>query len=270
MPRSQPDGGLRVDAAWGDPDGALSLVRVQVRGDVSDFTQARALGPKRRRGPAPRRGAPNDLVGLRRWFKRAGRWRCAVRGGPGTRLMHSPRVIVTRPAGEASRWVASLRTAGLEGAVLIVIEPAANASRLLATWSTPARTWRSCSSVAMRSSISFSSNGAGTPYQCTVASGYCLIAERDSGHGTRHRRGHSRQGAEVAWTDAPSTCPQPMRRFDSEALWEAVRPCAGCSRGTRVLIVRGSDDSDSVQAHECGAGRDWLAEHQIRAAGGTG
>ncbi len=42
--RWQPDGGLRVDAAWGDPEGSLSLVRVQVRGDVFDFSQADALG----------------------------------------------------------------------------------------------------------------------------------------------------------------------------------------------------------------------------------
>jgi hydroxymethylbilane synthase len=42
--RWQPDGALRIDAAWGDPEGAAPLVRVQARGAVVDFDQAGALG----------------------------------------------------------------------------------------------------------------------------------------------------------------------------------------------------------------------------------
>ncbi|WP_184529071.1 hydroxymethylbilane synthase [Variovorax sp. Sphag1AA] len=42
--RWQPEGGLRIDAAWGDPEGAAPLVRVHVQGSVAEFAQAGALG----------------------------------------------------------------------------------------------------------------------------------------------------------------------------------------------------------------------------------
>ncbi|MDM0052194.1 hydroxymethylbilane synthase [Variovorax sp. J22R115] len=42
--RWQPDDGLRIDAAWGDPEGTQPLVRVHVLAHVSDFAEAGALG----------------------------------------------------------------------------------------------------------------------------------------------------------------------------------------------------------------------------------
>ena len=42
--RWQPDGGLRIDAAWGDPEGTQPLVRVHALADASDFAKADALG----------------------------------------------------------------------------------------------------------------------------------------------------------------------------------------------------------------------------------
>ncbi|WP_431273804.1 hydroxymethylbilane synthase [Variovorax ureilyticus] len=42
--RWRPEGGLRIDAAWGDPEGASPLVRVHVQMSVADFAQAGALG----------------------------------------------------------------------------------------------------------------------------------------------------------------------------------------------------------------------------------
>ncbi|WP_093162058.1 hydroxymethylbilane synthase [Variovorax sp. YR216] len=42
--RWQPGGELRIDAAWGDPEGAAPLVRVHVEANVPDFAQAGALG----------------------------------------------------------------------------------------------------------------------------------------------------------------------------------------------------------------------------------
>ncbi|MBO9650001.1 MAG: hydroxymethylbilane synthase [Variovorax sp.] len=42
--RWQPEGGLRIDAAWGDPEGAAPLVRVEVQASVADFAQAGVLG----------------------------------------------------------------------------------------------------------------------------------------------------------------------------------------------------------------------------------
>ncbi len=38
------DGTLRIDAAWGDPEGAEPLVRAHAQGEVGDFAQAEALG----------------------------------------------------------------------------------------------------------------------------------------------------------------------------------------------------------------------------------
>ncbi len=42
--RWQPDGSLRVEAAWGDPEGVAPLLRVQAEGPAGDFAQAGALG----------------------------------------------------------------------------------------------------------------------------------------------------------------------------------------------------------------------------------
>lgn len=42
--RWQADGSLRIEAAWGDPEGAGALVRVEARSAVGDAAQAEALG----------------------------------------------------------------------------------------------------------------------------------------------------------------------------------------------------------------------------------
>src|SRR5690606_31929932 len=42
--RWQGGGELRIDAAWGDPEGAVPLVRVHAGGTVADAPQAGALG----------------------------------------------------------------------------------------------------------------------------------------------------------------------------------------------------------------------------------
>ena len=42
--RWQADGALRIDAAWGDPEGKVPLVRVHALASVGDFAQADALG----------------------------------------------------------------------------------------------------------------------------------------------------------------------------------------------------------------------------------
>ncbi|CAN7289027.1 MULTISPECIES: hydroxymethylbilane synthase [unclassified Variovorax] len=42
--RWQPDGSLRIDAAWGDPDAAAPLVKIHALAEASDFAQADALG----------------------------------------------------------------------------------------------------------------------------------------------------------------------------------------------------------------------------------
>ncbi|WP_235509935.1 hydroxymethylbilane synthase [Variovorax sp. Root473] len=42
--RRQADGTLRIDAAWGDPEGDAPLVRVQAQAEAADFATADALG----------------------------------------------------------------------------------------------------------------------------------------------------------------------------------------------------------------------------------
>ncbi|MNT04236.1 Porphobilinogen deaminase [compost metagenome] len=42
--RRQPDGTLRIDAAWGDPEGDAPLVRVHAQAEAGDFAGADALG----------------------------------------------------------------------------------------------------------------------------------------------------------------------------------------------------------------------------------
>lgn len=44
--RWQADGALRVDAAWGDPEGNAALVRVHAQAPAADFAQAGALGER--------------------------------------------------------------------------------------------------------------------------------------------------------------------------------------------------------------------------------
>jgi hydroxymethylbilane synthase len=40
------DGSLRLDAAWGDPDGVQHIVRVHGSAPVQDLAQAEALGQR--------------------------------------------------------------------------------------------------------------------------------------------------------------------------------------------------------------------------------
>ena len=42
--RWQADGALRIDAAWGDPEGSAPLVRVHTKAQAADFAQAGVLG----------------------------------------------------------------------------------------------------------------------------------------------------------------------------------------------------------------------------------
>ena len=44
--RWQADGSLRIDAAWGDPEGLAPLVRIQHGAEAGDFAQADALGQR--------------------------------------------------------------------------------------------------------------------------------------------------------------------------------------------------------------------------------
>ena len=159
------------------------------------------------------------------------------------------RVIVTRPAREAVRWVDDLCAAGFDARALplIAIEPVGHAARtaLLA-----AR--RRIGDYAV---LMFVSAAAVEHFLVPAAAHIAMPRAWGTGPGTV--RALRRAGVPAACIDAP---PGDAASFDSEALWDIVRAQIGA--GTRVLIVRGGD------ARGRPAGRDWLAR-EIDAAGGV-
>ncbi|MEO8154003.1 MAG: uroporphyrinogen-III synthase [Rhizobacter sp.] len=144
------------------------------------------------------------------------------------------RVLVTRPAAQASEWVQQLRAAGLqaEALPLIAIAPAADAAAVATAWT----------ALSEQSMAVFVSPNAATHFfaaKPAMASWPDAVVAASPGPGTTQvlRDLGVAQIVEPA-ADAP--------QFDSEALWQQLS-----SRdwsGQRVLIVRGTN------------GRDWLAE----------
>ncbi|MBK9575180.1 MAG: uroporphyrinogen-III synthase [Rhodoferax sp.] len=173
--------------------------------------------------------------------------------------MPDRRVVVTRPAADAEVLAHDLTAAGLQPTVLPLIEVGAvDAPQPLD------QAWRSMPHYLAAMFVSanavehfFSRQPGGIPVFNALSS----LSARAWATGPGTVKALLRQGAEVAWMDAPLPA---AGRFDSEALWEAVR--SRVQPGDRVLIVRGADDSDSVQAHDGrGAGRDWLSEQLTQA-----
>ncbi|MDB5828133.1 MAG: uroporphyrinogen synthase [Variovorax sp.] len=155
------------------------------------------------------------------------------------------RVIVTRPAREANRWIVDLQGAGLDAVALPLIDiaPVADAAPLRAAWSRLA----GCAAVMFVSATAvdefFRQRPANAPTmpRCWA-----------TGLGTA--RALRLAGVAPAAIDVPAAA---SGSFDSEALWLQVRPQV--TPGARVLIVRGGDAAGHA------AGRDWLA-HEIAAA----
>jgi len=163
--------------------------------------------------------------------------------------MPAPRVIVTRPAREAARWLEALRAAGLDAQALplIAIAPVADGKDLQA-----AR--RRLDDYAALMFVSAAAaehffNDAGA-----VAAG---LRSRCWATGPGTVRALQQAGVPAPAIDAPAA---DAEQFDSEALWARVH--AQVRAGVRVLIVRGGDAAGQP------AGRAWLAR-EIAAAGGA-
>lgn len=164
-----------------------------------------------------------------------------------------PRVLVTRPEPEASRWAQAMRAEGIEAEALPLIEITA------AIDVRPVhQAWRA---LARYAAVMFvSANAASRFFQQKPDDS--MVGWSSSAIDT------------IAWATGPGTCralqraglaphqivapPSDAAQFDSEALWACVRD--GIRPGQRVLIVRGSDASGH------GVGRDWLGE-QLAGAG---
>lgn len=162
------------------------------------------------------------------------------------------RVIVTRPAREAARWVKDLQAFGFEALALPLIDIVAP---LDFTSLEAAR-----SAISGYAAVMFVSPNAVDGFlpeagradrtHAAVASG---IRAWSPGPGTTRALKLSGWPSDLIDEPGPDA-PQ----FDSEALWAQVQ--SQVQPGSRVLIVRGAD------AQGRPAGRDWLAK-QLRAAG---
>jgi uroporphyrinogen-III synthase len=159
------------------------------------------------------------------------------------------RVIVTRPAHEASRWVDALNAAGVTAVALplIAIDALTDGSALAA-----ARL-----QVGSRQALMFVSAAAVSHFVDDAMAALLAAdgAPRCWATGPGTVRALRDAGVPLDHIDAPA---EDAAAFDSEALWSVVRPQA--VRGTRVLIVRGGDATGRPH------GRDWLAR-ELEAAG---
>jgi uroporphyrinogen-III synthase len=156
------------------------------------------------------------------------------------------RVIVTRPAREAQRWVAESQAMGLDAVALplIVIDKVADDTELRAVRER----------LADWSALMFVSAAAAAHFFEGVSLDGSLPRCWATGPGTV--RGLREAGVPAARIDAPSGAAD---QFDSETLWADVRAQVG--PGTPVLIVRGGNAAGQP------IGRGWLAQ-EIEAAGG--
>ena len=160
------------------------------------------------------------------------------------------RVLVTRPAAEAARWVAQLQALGApaQALPLIDIAPVADPAPLRAAWQQLGdyAALMFVSSNAVQHFMAARPAEAGAPATWPRAWA--------PGPGTARALQQAGWPAERIDTPAPDAA-----QFDSETLWPQI--AAQVQPGVRVLMVRGAD------AEGQGAGRHWLAD-QVSAAGG--
>ncbi|VTU27480.1 Uroporphyrinogen-III synthase [Variovorax sp. SRS16] len=164
--------------------------------------------------------------------------------------MPTARVIVTRPAREAARWVDDLCAAGVDAIALplIVIDALDDPAPLRSAWQ--------C--LSDYDALMFVSAAAAEYFFLdTYAEAAAALRMRFWATGSGTTRALQHAGVPASAIDAP---PADAAQFDSEALWACVR--SQVRAGVRVLVVRGGDASGQAE------GRDWLAR-QIAAAGGT-
>lgn len=172
------------------------------------------------------------------------------------------RVLVTRPAQDATRWVADLRAAGLDALALplIAIESAGDqALQMLQTHRERIDEYRALMFVSASAVEHFFARkhqeNAAEPPANVVAANTSTANTRYWATGPGTVAALRRAGVPASRIDAPA---EASGRFDSETLWALVSP--QLANADRVLIVRGGDTDDRQ------TGRDWLAR-QIEAAG---
>lgn len=155
------------------------------------------------------------------------------------------RVIVTRPAREAARWVADLGARGLDAVALPLIE--------IASAPDPAALVAARARLGAFRAAMFVSANAVEHFLAPALPGPLPAEAWATGPGTRAAL--LRAGLAAANVVSP---PADAAQFDSEALWALVG--ATVRPGEQVLLVRGAD------AQGRSAGRDWFSQ-QLSAAG---
>lgn len=175
-----------------------------------------------------------------------------------TRVSQLERLVVTRPAGEAERWMQALQDHQWPVQVLPLIEigepqsPAAQEALVQARagWSQ----WDALMFVSSAAVKQFFGSGEGL----APDSGSTRFWAPGPGTGRALAEALKLVGASASRIDAP---PVDALQFDSEALWPVVR--AQLAPGKRVLIVRGTTTGgDAVAAPPglAGQGRGWLIQ----------
>jgi uroporphyrinogen-III synthase len=166
--------------------------------------------------------------------------------------MTLPRVIVTRPAQEAGRWVRDLHAHGLaaQALPLMAILPVAGSDARTALQQARARLG------GYQAAMFVSGNAVRHFFDADAGGAPGSIATRAWATGPGTAGALAQAGWPHARIDAPDT--QAGEQADSEALWAHVQ--SQIQHGARVLIVRGGDEEGRP------AGRAWLAG-QLAAAG---
>jgi uroporphyrinogen-III synthase len=157
------------------------------------------------------------------------------------------RVLVTRPAREAQRWVVDLQGQGVDAAALPLLDigPAPDRDAVRGAWER----------LAGVDAVMFVSANAVDQFFLLKPAQQPLFAARAWAPGPGTRDALLRAGVPLESIDTPAADAQ---QLDSQALWQQVGNQLGA--GQRVLVVRGGDAGGK------GAGRDWLAA-QIAARG---
>jgi len=160
--------------------------------------------------------------------------------------MTARRVLVTRPAREAVRWVDALRSRGFDALPLPLLETVALED--------PASLRSVAERIAHYDALMFVSAAAVQHFFSAAPTGF-VAGTRFWATGPGTAGALRAEGVPDALIDMPGLdAPQ----FDSEALWRVVHSQVGAK--TRVLIVRGGDELGRAE------GREWLAD-QVQAAG---
>lgn len=155
------------------------------------------------------------------------------------------RVVVTRPAPEAARWVEALQVRGHEAVVLplLAIAPAPDPQAVADAWRHLAR---------YRAAMFVSGNAVQGFFAGALRAWPAGVRAWAPGPATRAALLDA--GVPAAQVDAPA---EDAAQFDSEHLWARVRGQLGV--GDRLLLVRGAG------AEGRGEGRDWLAQQLAQA-----